>query len=223
MFCKNCGTKMDESTNFCPSCGNEVSGDKVNGESNYTAPKPFETNSIDGSQNPQFQKSAFKGKQASTGTAGKIEFGGGKKKGLIRRFFSKLFKLTLFLVVLFVVYAVFIADTGPVYNIETATSIDNTTYEATATANRFTVNTPEIFVTFSTQDLEVGTDIFAAWVYTTKDMQITSAKLTTTLDAQNAYFSLSRPNDGWPIGNYEVQFKIGDEQVAVAAFTVAEE
>ncbi len=132
-------------------------------------------------------------------------------------------ELILFVVVLFVVYAVFIAETDPIYNIETATSIDAATYEATATSNQFTVNTPEIFVTFSTQDLEIGTDILASWIYTTNDTQITSASLTTTLDTQNAYFSLSKPTAGWPIGDYEVQFKIDNEQVAVTAFTVAEE
>ena len=215
MFCKNCGTKIDAETNFCSSCGEKVEGTK-----NYTAPKPFETNSIDGSENPQYQKSAFKGKQATAGTSGEIKFGGGKKKpGPIKKFF----KLIMFLVVLFIVYAVFIADTGPVYNIKTATSIDNTTYEATATANSFTVTTPEIFVTFSTQNLEVGTDIEGSWVYTTKDMHIASASLTTTLDGQNAYFSLSKPTAGWPIGDYEVQFKIAGEQVASTTFTVAEQ
>lgn len=214
MFCKNCGTQIDAETNFCSSCGKQVDS-----TSNYTAPRPFETNSIDGSQNPQFQKSAFKGEQVTAGTSGEVKFGGGKKKGPFRRFL----KLVFIAFVLFVVYAVFFADIGPVYNINTATSIDNSTYEAVDTANKFAVDTPEIFVTFSTQDLEVGTDITGYWVYTTKDVQIASATVKTELDTQNAYFSLSKPTAGWPIGDYEVQFKIADELVASTSFTVAEQ
>jgi len=214
MFCRNCGAQLEDNVKFCQACGTPV-GDGGQKKS-YTAPKPFEKNSIDGSQNYHYQKSAFKGKQFGTGTTGNISFGGRKKKS----FLGKVFKFGIIASVVLIVFT-FIFGTSNIYNIHTGTAIDYQTYEMIEETNTFSVDTPEIFVTFSIQDYDIGTDITAKWVHITGDNYvITSAVITTTLDEQNAYFSLTKPTTGWPLGEYEVQFYDSEGLVESVIFTI---
>jgi len=200
MFCRNCGAQLEGNTKFCSACGTPVGdGEKANA---YTAPKPFEKNSIDNSQNYHYQKSTFKGKQMSTGTSGNISFGSGKKKS----FLGRLIKFGIIGSIVVVAIALIFGSNG-VYNIHTGTAIDYQTYTMVEETSTFGVYSPEIFVTFSIQDYEIGTDITAKWVHVTNDNYlITSSVITTTMDEQNAYFSLTKPTAGWPLGEYEIQF-----------------
>ncbi len=215
MFCKNCGAKLDENTRFCPSCGAEVI--TTGQRKTYTAPKPFEKNSIDESQNYHYQKSAFKGKQFSTGTSGSISFGGGKKK---KSFLGRIIKTGIIVTIIYIAATALFGHSG-IYNVHTGTAIDYQTYEIIQETDTFAVDTPEIFVTFSIQDYDIGTDITAKWISVTQDNYvITSSVITTTEDNQNAYFSLTKPTAGWPVGDYEVQFLDEEGFVTSIMFTV---
>jgi len=202
---------MEVDAKFCPNCG-----EKNNAEKNYTAPKPFETNSVDESQNPQYQKSAFKGKQMSVGTSGNVSFGSKNKSGFIGKFFKRL----LVLAVIIFVYIIFFWDNGAVYGVEITDTINFETYEAIDPTSEFGVNTSEIYVTYGTQNLEIGTVIVGVWYY--EGEEITRSSLSTTLEEHQAYFSLSRPTAGWPVGDYEIQFEINHEVETYAVFSVVD-
>ncbi len=108
-----------------------------------------------------------------------------------------------------------------IYNVHTGTAIDYQTYEIIQETDTFAADTPEIFVTFSIQDYDIGTEITAKWISVTQDNYvIATSVITTTEDAQNAYFSLSKPTDGWPAGEYEVQFLDEEGLVTSIMFTV---
>jgi len=123
-------------------------------------------------------------------------------------------------VVLIVLLVIFFGDNSSIYNIETASSIDTSTYEAIDKTSKFGTTTPEIFVAFGTQDLEIGTMIVGIWKY--DGGEIASSSLITSLEEHQAYFSLTSPTSGWPLGDYELIFQINDEEVASTEFSVIE-
>jgi hypothetical protein len=205
MKCKNCGEQVDKSQTFCPSCGEK--------QDNYTSPRPFETNSVDESQNPQIQKSTFKGKQTSVGTSGKIEF---KKGG----FFRKVFRLGVIAVVVIVALVLLFGGGPSVSNLTTASEIDVDTYEPITETSTFTTSIDEIFVTFDIDGYDVGTEVMGQWYYVTEDMMITDVSLVTQYENQYAYFSLTRPLAGWPLGEYRVDILINDDVVDSVDFVI---
>lgn len=214
MFCKKCGSKLEDNASFCPNCGTKV-------EEGFTSPKPFETHSVDEIKNPGFQQSSFKGAQYSTGTSGHVSFGNRSNKSVL----GKIIKIVIGIAVVLFVYQCFFADNGPIYNIETATSIDSDTYLPVDKENTFSTTTPEIFITFSIRDYEIGTVIQADWYYLdgvteTYDGYIDSSLVTVAYDDQNAYISLTKPTGDWPVGDYEVDFFAGDDYVITVTFTV---
>jgi len=215
MFCKKCGSKLDDHTQFCPNCGSKVE------QEGFTNPKPFETHSVDESKNPQFQQSAFKGVQYSTGSSGHVSFGNRRKKSLL----GQIIKIVIGIAVVVFIYQCFFSDNGPIYNIQTASSIDYDTYEAIDIDNTFSTTTPEIFITFSVRDYDIGTVIQADWYYLDgvtdeNDGYIDSSVITVQYDDQDAYISMTIPNQGWPVGEYEVNFFAGDEYVISVGFTI---
>ncbi len=211
MFCKNCGAKLDDDAQFCSSCGQKTS------ENNYTAPKPFEKNSVDESQNYQYQKSTFTGKQFSTGTSGSVSFGSQKKK---KSLLSRVIGVVVFIIVASFIYGIFFSDNGPIYNVHTASSIDSETLEPLVETNTFSTSTTEVFITFSTRDFELGTVIQADWYYVDLETYIDSSVLNIVYDEQDNYVSLVRPNDGWPVGEYQVDFFAGDDYIVSVFFTI---
>lgn len=216
MFCKKCGTKLDDSAQFCPNCGTKVE------ESDYTAPKAFETHSVDEMQNPQYQKSTFKGAQYSTGSSGHVSFGSGSHK---KSMGGKIFGIIIAVVVLVVIYFAFFVDSGPIYNIETASSIDMETYLPVDKEDTFSTSTTEIFITFGVRDYEIGTVIQADWYFLDgegedDDIYIDSSVITVQYDDQQVYISLTRPTNGWPVGDYEVAFFAGEDYVTYIDFTI---
>ena len=115
MYCKKCGTQLDDNAQFCPSCGAKQEN------KGYTAPQPFAKNSIDESQNYQYQKTTFRGKQFSAGNSGNVEFSHiTKKTGFIR----KILRFIFIFVIAITAFDIFFGDSGPIYNISFSESID---------------------------------------------------------------------------------------------------
>jgi len=207
MKCNNCGEQVDEQQKYCPSCG------AAQEEKESTAPRPFETNSVDETKNPQYQKSTFKGKQVTMGTSGKIEF---KKGGFIR----KVIKLGIIFVVVVIALLVVFGGGPNVSNVAMSSEIDPDTFEPLNKTSIFSTSTPEIFVTFDIDGYEIGTAVVGEWYYLTDEQFIDDASLFTTFDSQVAYFSLSRPFAGWPVGEYKIDIVIDEEIVETVEFRV---
>ncbi len=58
------------------------------------------------------------------------------------------------------------------------------------------------------------------WYYLEDDYLITTASVNTTKENQNLYFSLERPDNGWPTGDYEVRLYATEDEPVIAKFSV---
>lgn len=215
MYCKNCGSKLENTAKFCPSCGTP----NQQKQPDYTAPRPFEKNSVDESQNYQYQQSAFKGKQMSTGTSGSISFGnrGPKKKGLL----GKLIKLTIIVVVIGVAISWLFGGNAPVYDIAFSNTID-VDYNPINPTRDFLIMDQDIYVTYSTRDLEIGTTVYAKWYYldgSAEGILFATQSFNTIYEEQVGFFKQTDTN-GWDVGDYEVRFEVNGEVIATGNFSV---
>ena len=218
-FCPNCGKQLMGNENFCNSCGTKIAKnpEQKTDEKNYTAPKPFQTHSTIDPNQPVYEKTAFKGKQVTAGTSGEIKFNTGKKKkgGCL----STILKLLVVIIVLGVAAMLFLGGSG-ITNVNTAEGFDPTSYEPINKTSTFNVNTPEIFVTFSLSDLPVGTYVYCEWIYLDQNISIITSSIQTTMEEQNAYFSLTRPDNGWPTGEYQVKLFVDEKTQTSVNFKV---
>jgi len=84
----------------------------------------------------------------------------------------------------------------------------------------FAVDTPEIFCSAKLSHAPDGTEVSAEWIYIEGEMEDLSNYLIDTWSATAGsgylYASLTRPDNGWPKGDYQVVFYIdGKEELSV--------
>lgn len=118
-------------------------------------------------------------------------------------------------------------------SVQAATLVSLTTCEKVAdpgttpvgVRDRFTPETTEINAVAVVTDLRAGTKVKGAWVAVdaiqTPNYEIDSAEGTVQEDGEATWrFSLSRPQKGWPFGNYKFQLYLDDKPFASAPFAV---
>jgi len=218
MYCKNCGSEVADGSKFCTSCGASLDQGSQGQTSsqNYTTTQPMQNHSSlqEGRGN---QKTFFKGKEKRIGTSGEIKFNSGyekpkKKRGIIK----KLLLIIILVAVGFVAYTMFFGSN--IASLEVASAIDSTTYAPTAVTDTFATDTPAIYATFFITGLDIGTPIQGEWVY--ESQQVAVAELYTTEENQNAYFSFTIPDNGWPTGAYEINIYINGEYETTKEFSI---
>lgn len=218
MYCKQCGNQVDDNAKFCASCGSPTADTP---QQTFTAPKPFETNSVDGSRNPQFQKSAFKGVQKSVGSSGSVSFGNRpEKQG--PGFFGKLFKLGFIVVALAVVAIIaiylFMGD-GPIYNVESGTGYDATLSDLTGKTETFTSTDPEIYIIFDYEELELG-ELYVSLYYADETTSTDQYSFTISNAEGWGWLAFPRPGGAWEVGEYTIEFVMGEELIRTYTFDV---
>lgn len=76
----------------------------------------------------------------------------------------------------------------------------------------FSPDTPEIFISTQINNAPDGTELTFSWRYLTgKAVDIDSITLVTKTGENIAKSSLSKPDQGWPKGDYEVVLKLGTD------------
>lgn len=86
----------------------------------------------------------------------------------------------------------------------------------------FDAQTPEIHAVLSYTG-QTSSDLTVSWIYTNWNRTITSDKY--NFDSGNGgvgVVSLSKPNNGWPVGNYKVKFEMGGKLIDSKVFEVKE-
>jgi len=92
--------------------------------------------------------------------------------------------------------------------------------------DEFGVNTPEIFCSVKLSNAPDDTEISSEWIYVkgevegVEDYVIDTVPLTAE-GTQYLRFSLSRPTDGWPVGEYELNLYVDGKKKVTVPFTVS--
>ena len=90
----------------------------------------------------------------------------------------------------------------------------------------FAPSTTKIFVHAGMSEIEKGAKMTGAWIAVDThgaappNYKIDSADLTADGVINTATFSLSKPNNGWPIGKYRVELSVDGKVVGKASFTI---
>jgi len=92
--------------------------------------------------------------------------------------------------------------------------------------NVFTRTTPKIYVHAKLKDVPTGTTLTGKWIAEKTDVappnfEIDAVDLTTSILTNEANFSLSKPTQGWPAGDYRVELLISGKLAQTAHFKIA--
>jgi hypothetical protein len=94
-------------------------------------------------------------------------------------------------------------------------------------ATTFASNQPKIYARWQGEALQKGDKIRCAWIAedvgdaAPKDFKVDETS--TTANGARAFgtFTLSKPNKGWPVGKYRVEFYDSDKLVETVRFEIA--
>jgi len=127
---------------------------------------------------------------------------------------KKFFKYLLFIIIALVAIAIIFGvdlNSAHIENVKTCTSaIDS---QCTNDQTFFQTNSPQIVVSCELKNPPADTKVEFTWNYLSDGIiEIDAVTLSSgdNVGTVNMHSSLSRPNNGWPIGDYEVVIKILD-------------
>lgn len=128
--------------------------------------------------------------------------------------------VSLGLIVLFAACSISVT-TANYTDLKVASEVD-TSNKPVVITSKFGVESPVIYVTGILKNAPEGTVIKAEWYYLESDPVtfIDEASLESVDTTTPFYFNLSKPNNGWPVGNYEVKLYIDDEYKNSSTFSV---
>ena len=91
----------------------------------------------------------------------------------------------------------------------------------------FSPDTPKIFLHADVDDAVAGTKLTATWIAEKTDKAPPNTRIDSIVqvaddDTDFADFTLSKPNAGWPVGNYRVDLSIDGSPAGSAHFQISE-
>lgn len=111
---------------------------------------------------------------------------------------------------------------APEPKVEVAVAVDADTKPATT----FSKDVPKLYAFFKSKGTAKGDELKSVWIAedvgdaAPKNFKIDEATLSADKDDFFGAFSLSKPNNGWPVGKYRVDIYAGDKVVATAKFKI---
>ena len=106
--------------------------------------------------------------------------------------------------------------------VESAIAKDSDTPPATT----FTADVPKLYAFFKTSGTKTGDSLRAVWIAedvgdaAPKETKIDESTLTADKNDFTGGFSLSKPNQGWPVGKYRTEMYLGDKLASTSKFTI---
>jgi len=88
-----------------------------------------------------------------------------------------------------------------------------------AVTNKFHPQSPEIIAAMQYSG-KTKEDFFVSWIFIPQNRTILRDAFNFTADGGVGVVSISKPNNGWPVGNYKVVFEMGGKIIQSIPFTV---
>lgn len=91
----------------------------------------------------------------------------------------------------------------------------------------FAADTPKIFAFFETKGVQNGDKLRGVWIAedvgdaAPKETKIDEPTINAKGDLDDGVFSLSKPNNGWPVGKYRLEIYVGDKLAQTVKFTIS--
>ena len=91
----------------------------------------------------------------------------------------------------------------------------------------FAADAPKLFAVFKTKGVSDGDKIRGVWIAddvgaaAPKGTKIDEKALTAEGDTEDGVFSLSKPNNGWPVGKYHLEIYVNDQLITKLKFTIS--
>jgi len=135
------------------------------------------------------------------------------------------FLLAIVLVSAFVLYALYTGEdfsftTARMTNVTTASAVDPVTMAPKTVTSTFQAQSPVIYVTALMKNAPDGTKVGIVWKYLTQPQDIASYEVVTTETEQYVSFNLTKPANGFPLGQYEAQLFIDKKYKQSVQFEV---
>jgi hypothetical protein len=97
--------------------------------------------------------------------------------------------------------------------------------QAEGVKDRFGSNTPEIHILISLQEIKAASRLKSSWICVDgieiPNYEIDTAEAEFQKDGEGtAHFSLSRPQKGWPLGQYKVDLYLDGNRVLSVPFSI---
>ena len=92
----------------------------------------------------------------------------------------------------------------------------------------FSADVAKIYALWKGDTVKAGDKVRGVWIATDvgeaapKDTKIDEATVTANASTEGQ-FSLSKPNKGWPVGEYRLELYVGDKLAQTLKFTITEE
>jgi hypothetical protein len=103
----------------------------------------------------------------------------------------------------------------------------STKEDSDAAESSFAPDTPKIFVSAHlTKDVPSGSDVNIAWVavdtggVAPPNYKIDSVNLHIGSLTNHVKSSMTKPNNGWPVGSYEIEFSVNGKVMETTDFTI---
>ncbi|MDW7657172.1 MAG: zinc ribbon domain-containing protein [Bacillota bacterium] len=202
MYCPNCSQQIPDDTRFCPHCGQQSKPSQAQ-QAPQQAPQqvPYQQPY----QQAPYQQQPDKPKKKTGCLIGAIVAG----------------VLVIALIIALIVGGGSCSlTTARLTDAAMASMIDPDSLQAVNKTDRFSTDTPIIYATALLKNAPEDTLITAKWYYVTEDIDIASVDLESTETNQYVSFSLSRPDNGFPIGDYEVELYVDEELSVTLEFSV---
>jgi len=106
--------------------------------------------------------------------------------------------------------------------VESAIAKDSDTPPATT----FAADVPKLYAFFKSSGTRKGDTFRAVWIAedvgaaAPRETKIDEATLAADTDDFTAAFSISKPNNGWPVGKYRTEIHLGDKLASTAKFSI---
>ena len=106
--------------------------------------------------------------------------------------------------------------------VESAIAKDSNTPPATT----FASDVPKLYAFFKSTGTQKGDTFRAVWIAedvgaaAPKETKIDEGTMAADTDNFTAAFSLSKPNNGWPVGKYRAEIHVGDKLASTSKFSI---
>lgn len=91
-----------------------------------------------------------------------------------------------------------------------AAEVDSVTMEPVEEVTSFATDTPNIYATALVSNAPENTKISAKWISVTDNYEAATSEVLTTEEKQYVAFQVTKPDEGFPVGEYKVELYVND-------------